>query len=534
MCAEDVAAVECAPPPIRATGALQALLRNNANPNAENLEKETPLHLAVAKGTISVVKLLLDEGAKTRVQTKQDGHTPLHLAFRDCEKLQKELVNAPGEKIQQIQLRKESAEQIRQMLIDSDDELLDIEDRRGPPVRPTRSNKCDATAALASHLRPIRRPPPLVSPCRRRSRLSSPNARAGQTPFPPQLQQQFFQRQFSHMCKLIQHRQHAGADDFAPWISALMLEGYRALCCAETSLDDPYGADNERTGNALALQGGGAAVRLRPCSRQMRGLAASCWQLPTGDRARAAATPNGGAASADAAMGEFLDAESYWEEPLVQRAVDTVWGRTIRPVMFRRLFAYVVCLFIFSYACLQRSGDTAARMRAQTRLQGPLFDLFPKHPDMSQQRSAAATTCDSGETGDCTTFEEIEEITEVWAFLAGPFAESIQSNVVGTPVIRQWRVEPPPAGDASQTGDLVQRPAVCGCRPITIPQAKQFCVFSLMPPAPPFPQCSSGRSAPLPSASTAAPAVESTSTAAACRNAQRGRSAGASSRGTCP
>lgn len=57
----------------------QLLISEKANPNAENKNKRTPLHLACGDGQPVIARLLLDAGAKINAKTRT-GRTPLHLA----------------------------------------------------------------------------------------------------------------------------------------------------------------------------------------------------------------------------------------------------------------------------------------------------------------------------------------------------------------------------------------------------------------------------------------------------------------------
>lgn len=71
---------------------VQELLNAGANPNQSNAEKWSPLHEAAVRGSLEITALLLEKGAKVRVQDQRQGGTPLHIAcFHGnqaiCEKL---------------------------------------------------------------------------------------------------------------------------------------------------------------------------------------------------------------------------------------------------------------------------------------------------------------------------------------------------------------------------------------------------------------------------------------------------------------
>jgi len=53
------------------------------DPNIQNNDGITPLHLAAGNGRLEVVKLLLEHGADPNVQD-HDGRTPLHFAVEGC------------------------------------------------------------------------------------------------------------------------------------------------------------------------------------------------------------------------------------------------------------------------------------------------------------------------------------------------------------------------------------------------------------------------------------------------------------------
>ncbi|KAK0705988.1 ankyrin repeat-containing domain protein, partial [Lasiosphaeria miniovina] len=57
------------------------LLKAKAEPDAKNKDDETPLHLAVSRGFVSVAMTLLEAGASP-VTSKSDKDTPLHAACR--------------------------------------------------------------------------------------------------------------------------------------------------------------------------------------------------------------------------------------------------------------------------------------------------------------------------------------------------------------------------------------------------------------------------------------------------------------------
>jgi len=56
------------------------LLEAGAYPNAANNNGETPLHLAAAKGSDDLVRMLVQKGAKPDVRDKS-GRTPLDVAL---------------------------------------------------------------------------------------------------------------------------------------------------------------------------------------------------------------------------------------------------------------------------------------------------------------------------------------------------------------------------------------------------------------------------------------------------------------------
>ena len=63
---------------------LKILLDNQADINAEDYSKSTPLHLASFNGHLSIVENLVEEGADINSQDKW-GNTPLDLAKQYCE-----------------------------------------------------------------------------------------------------------------------------------------------------------------------------------------------------------------------------------------------------------------------------------------------------------------------------------------------------------------------------------------------------------------------------------------------------------------
>ncbi len=57
------------------------LLDSGADPNVQNKQGETPLHLAIKYGCIKIAQILLKYGANPDIQNR-DGNTPLHLAVK--------------------------------------------------------------------------------------------------------------------------------------------------------------------------------------------------------------------------------------------------------------------------------------------------------------------------------------------------------------------------------------------------------------------------------------------------------------------
>src|SRR5688572_3675020 len=63
----------------RDAGAVQALLRQRANPNAPQADLSTPLHWAAHVDDLAIADLLIKAGARTDV-SNDTGFAPLHLA----------------------------------------------------------------------------------------------------------------------------------------------------------------------------------------------------------------------------------------------------------------------------------------------------------------------------------------------------------------------------------------------------------------------------------------------------------------------
>ena len=60
---------------------VELLIDSGADIKAINIDKETPLHIAIHRGHVHTAKLLLMKKAPTECQTVE-GHTPLHYAAR--------------------------------------------------------------------------------------------------------------------------------------------------------------------------------------------------------------------------------------------------------------------------------------------------------------------------------------------------------------------------------------------------------------------------------------------------------------------
>jgi ankyrin repeat protein len=58
---------------------VRLLLEHGADPNAQSVFGDTPLHCAAKEGHVDVVRLLLEHGADPTIKNK-DGKTPLDLA----------------------------------------------------------------------------------------------------------------------------------------------------------------------------------------------------------------------------------------------------------------------------------------------------------------------------------------------------------------------------------------------------------------------------------------------------------------------
>ena len=52
------------------------------SPNARDEDGATPLHLAVDRGALDIVELLIDNGAKVNVED-EDGTTPLYISIEE-------------------------------------------------------------------------------------------------------------------------------------------------------------------------------------------------------------------------------------------------------------------------------------------------------------------------------------------------------------------------------------------------------------------------------------------------------------------
>ena len=58
------------------------LLSSGANPNARDEDGATPLHLAVDRGSLDIVVLLIDFGSNVNV-ADEDGTTPLYISIEE-------------------------------------------------------------------------------------------------------------------------------------------------------------------------------------------------------------------------------------------------------------------------------------------------------------------------------------------------------------------------------------------------------------------------------------------------------------------
>ena len=61
-------------------GRVEKELRTGANPNDPDQSGTAPIHMAVAKGSTPLVKLLIEAGADVNLRMKDDDMTPLHCA----------------------------------------------------------------------------------------------------------------------------------------------------------------------------------------------------------------------------------------------------------------------------------------------------------------------------------------------------------------------------------------------------------------------------------------------------------------------
>jgi ankyrin repeat protein len=61
----------------------QTALENGADPNAEDNDGRTPLHIAAYKGHVKIVKLLLEHGANPRI-ADNEGRIPLDYTYNSA------------------------------------------------------------------------------------------------------------------------------------------------------------------------------------------------------------------------------------------------------------------------------------------------------------------------------------------------------------------------------------------------------------------------------------------------------------------
>jgi ankyrin repeat protein len=79
-------------------GSVEDLLSAGASPNQTNADNWSPLHEAAVRGSLEITSLLLEKGAKVRVQDRRQGGTPLHIAcFHGSQAICEKLVGAGAE-----------------------------------------------------------------------------------------------------------------------------------------------------------------------------------------------------------------------------------------------------------------------------------------------------------------------------------------------------------------------------------------------------------------------------------------------------